>query len=626
MPILLKDITADQLHESLSQAGLSPRQTRRIYPTAVRCGQLPAADQGIAAKMLEQVRRLTAIPHLTLVEKFVSPQDGFAKYLFRGDGPEPFEAVRIPLLHRPEDHKYVVCVSSQVGCAMGCEFCATGRMGFRRNLAAWEIVDQVIKIQADSPHPVRGVVFMGMGEPLLNYDRVMQASRILSEPCGLAIGGKAITISTVGIVPGIRRFTAERHIYRLVVSLNTADPIVRRQLMPVENVYPTGQLVEALREYHQATGRRVMVAWTMIAGVNTRDEDAQMLADLTQGLPIKLDLIDVNDPTGRFRPPSRRTRRFPRRAQREAGRARGPPLQRRPGHPCRLRHVGRKSKVVGTLRVSTAVSAHGVCGLHSFTPTRSRKDFLMKVATITSNRGTIRLKLHADKTPKTVANFEKLAGKGFYNGLKFHRVIADFMVQAGCPQGTGTGGPGYTFKDEFHTDLKHDGPGVLSMANAGPNTNGSQFFITHVATPLAGRQTFRLRPGDRGPERGRRDQAGRRDDEGHRGRRAGRLRAALAAGRNFSLAYSGRAWPPCFARSATMRTMLHGRRRFDRRAHRRGCEKRRGRRRRRLVGVLLSNAAHLLEVRQEHGHQHGVKLDRPPAASTSIFRLRAARR
>jgi peptidyl-prolyl cis-trans isomerase B (cyclophilin B) len=107
----------------------------------------------------------------------------------------------------------------------------------------------------------------------------------------------------------------------------------------------------------------------------------------------------------------------------------------------------------------------------------------MKVATITSNRGTIRLELHADKTPKTVANFEKLAAEGFYNGLKFHRVIADFMVQAGCPQGTGTGGPGYTFKDEFHKDLKHDGPGVLSMANAGPNTNGSQFFITHVATP-----------------------------------------------------------------------------------------------------------------------------------------------
>jgi peptidyl-prolyl cis-trans isomerase B (cyclophilin B) len=107
----------------------------------------------------------------------------------------------------------------------------------------------------------------------------------------------------------------------------------------------------------------------------------------------------------------------------------------------------------------------------------------MKTATIETSRGTIKAKLHDDLTPKTVENFEKLAKQGFYNGLKFHRVIPDFMVQTGCPQGTGTGGPGYKFADEFHPSLKHTGPGVLSMANAGPNTNGSQFFITHVATP-----------------------------------------------------------------------------------------------------------------------------------------------
>ena len=107
----------------------------------------------------------------------------------------------------------------------------------------------------------------------------------------------------------------------------------------------------------------------------------------------------------------------------------------------------------------------------------------MKTATISTSKGTIRIELHGDKTPKTVANFEKLAGDGFYDGLTFHRVIADFMVQAGCPKGNGTGGPGYSFEDEFDSDLRHDGPGVLSMANSGPNTNGSQFFITHVATP-----------------------------------------------------------------------------------------------------------------------------------------------
>lgn len=107
----------------------------------------------------------------------------------------------------------------------------------------------------------------------------------------------------------------------------------------------------------------------------------------------------------------------------------------------------------------------------------------MKKATISTDRGDIVLELFADKTPKTVENFETLAKKGFYDGLTFHRVIPDFMIQGGCPDGTGAGGPGYKFADEFHPELKHTGPGILSMANAGPNTNGSQFFITHVATP-----------------------------------------------------------------------------------------------------------------------------------------------
>jgi 23S rRNA (adenine2503-C2)-methyltransferase len=145
---------------------------------------------------------------------------------------------------------------------------------------------------------------MGMGEPLLNYDAVMTAIQILSEPCGMAIAAKAITISTVGIISGIRRFTAERHRARLVVSLTSADPLQRRELLPVEQGNPTPDLIQALREYHAVSGQRVTLAWTMVSGVNVGEGDAQRLADLTSGLPIKLDLIDVNDPSGRFRPPS----------------------------------------------------------------------------------------------------------------------------------------------------------------------------------------------------------------------------------------------------------------------------------------------------------------------------------
>jgi 23S rRNA (adenine2503-C2)-methyltransferase len=305
-PILFKDHTADGLHARLAHLGVSPRLARRLQAAVLQRGgdEVPTALPEVPRRVLEAVRTATRVPRLVLREKVVSPRDGFAKYLFEGDGPEPFEAVRIPLLHRPGDEKYIVCVSSQVGCAMGCVFCATGRLGFRRNLAAWEIVDQVVHIRRDSDFPVRGVVFMGMGEPLLNYDRVMRAAEVLSEPVGLGIEAKAITVSTVGIVPAIRRFTAERRPYRLIVSLTSADPERRRRLLPVEAVHPLPELMAAVRDYQAATGRRVTLAWTLLAGVNTRPEDARLLAELTAGLPVRIDLIDVNDATGEFVPPS----------------------------------------------------------------------------------------------------------------------------------------------------------------------------------------------------------------------------------------------------------------------------------------------------------------------------------
>ena len=136
----------------------------------------------------------------------------------------------------------------------------------------------------------------------------------------------------------------------------------------------------------------------------------------------------------------------------------------------------------------------------------------MKTATIKTKHGDIRLELHDDKAPKTVANFEKLASEGFYDGLKFHRVIADFMIQTGCPKGTGTGGPGYKFADEFHKDLKHDGPGVLSMANSGPEHQ--RLAVLHHARrhALARRQALGLRPGHRRHAKSRQRRPARRQD------------------------------------------------------------------------------------------------------------------
>jgi 23S rRNA (adenine2503-C2)-methyltransferase len=304
-PVLLKDHTSAGLHQRLAHLGVDARLARRLQSAVVqRSGEIPAEMPEVSPRLLERVRQATRVPRLELLEEATSPTDGFTKLLFKGAGPEPFEAVRIPLMHRPGDEKYVVCVSSQVGCAMGCVFCATGRMGFKRNLATWEIVDQVIQVRDRSAHPVRGVVFMGMGEPLLNYDRVMRAAEVMSEPCGLAINARAISVSTVGIVPMIRRFTAERRPHRLVVSLSAADHAKRRSLLPVEDVHPLPELLAAVREYHEVMGERVTLAWTLIRGVNTRPEDARALAELTAGLPVRVDLIEVNDATGEFLKPA----------------------------------------------------------------------------------------------------------------------------------------------------------------------------------------------------------------------------------------------------------------------------------------------------------------------------------
>lgn len=305
MKVIFKSCTATRLQRHLAHLGVDLPLARRLQAAVVRKdGPVPAEMEQISKYKLQAVREATEIPVLKIVDKRTSPTDGFTKYLFHGEDDQPFEAVRIPLLHRPGKEKYIICVSSQVGCAMGCTFCATGRMGFKRNLQVWEIVDQVMRIRAESHYPIGGVVFMGMGEPFLNYERVIEAAAIMCEPVGLSIAAKAITISTVGIVPMIRRFTAEGHPYRLIVSLTAATSSKRKQLFPVEESFPLEELMQAVREYQESRGDRATLAWTMLRGINVGEEDAQAIAALVKGMPIRLDLIDVNDATGMFEPPN----------------------------------------------------------------------------------------------------------------------------------------------------------------------------------------------------------------------------------------------------------------------------------------------------------------------------------
>ena len=238
-----------------------------------------------------------------------SEVDGFQKLLFRTADGLAVETVLIPL-HKPG--AVSVCLSSQVGCAMGCVFCATARMPRRRNLETWEIVDQLVQareLAGAQGRRVTGAVFMGMGEPFLNYDRVLAAAELLRCPYGGSIGAPAITISTVGLVPEIDRFTAEKRRFRLSISLGAATDAKRADLVPVAGRTPVALVMAAARRHALDRRERVMLSYVCISGVNVSEDDARALGALIGDTPVRLDLIDVTDPTGRFHPPDDDERR-----------------------------------------------------------------------------------------------------------------------------------------------------------------------------------------------------------------------------------------------------------------------------------------------------------------------------
>lgn len=247
--------------------------------------------------------RLRPLPRLLLEKSVVSPRDGFQKLLFRLRDGLAVETVMIPL-HK--DGAVSVCLSSQVGCAMGCVFCATARMTARRNLASWEILDQWMQareVARSQGRKVTGAVFMGMGEPFLNYDRVLAAAELLRCPYGGAMAAKSITISTVGLVPEIDRFTAEGRRFRLSISLGAAIDETRAKLVPIAARTPVREVMAAARRHAEGRGGRVMLSYVCIGGVNCSEEDARAIGDLVGETPVRFDLIEVTDPTGRFRPP-----------------------------------------------------------------------------------------------------------------------------------------------------------------------------------------------------------------------------------------------------------------------------------------------------------------------------------
>jgi 23S rRNA (adenine2503-C2)-methyltransferase len=246
--------------------------------------------------LVEALYQHTTWQRLEVVERVHDEEGKSVRYLFRCPDGALTEAVRIGL-HK-EDH-YTVCLSSQVGCAMQCAFCATGRLGLTRSLAPWEILSAFLTVRDETRAAggrVSGAVFMGQGEPFHNYDAVIQAARVLSDPAGGRVAAEAITISTVGLVPQIRRYAREKHPYKLIVSLTSAIPERRAALLPVAGRSSMEDLAEAIREYAATIAGRVTVAWVVMAGVNTGDDEVAALRELLGDLRLRVNLIDVNDP------------------------------------------------------------------------------------------------------------------------------------------------------------------------------------------------------------------------------------------------------------------------------------------------------------------------------------------
>ena len=251
----------------------------------------------------QKMSEIYSIPGVKILRKLVSAIDGTVKYLFQLDDGETVESVLMQY-----KHGWSQCLSTQVGCKMGCTFCATGMGGFIRNLSAAEMIAQIEAAQQDTGVRVSSIVLMGMGEPLDNYDQVVRFLRMLGEEGGVHIGMRHISLSTCGVVPGIYRLMEEQIPLTLSISLHAPNDEIRSRSMPVNRRWPMDELLQACRDYIDATGRRISFEYAMIDGVNDSDAHAAELADRLRGMLCHVNLIPVNAVKGKTQQRSSRER------------------------------------------------------------------------------------------------------------------------------------------------------------------------------------------------------------------------------------------------------------------------------------------------------------------------------
>jgi len=290
--INLKGLWIEELESILDKLGEKKYKTKQIAKWIYNKG---VSDFEQMTDLSKELRRKLAeiayIDKLNLLKKQTSKIDQTEKFFFQLSDGKKIETV----LMREKD-RVTLCISTQVGCALNCIFCATGSMGFERNLTAGEIVDQIIcaKKFLREDERITNLVVMGMGEPLLNYENTLKAIRMIRSELGLSISAKRITLSTAGIVPQIYKLADEGLRMKLALSLNAPDDELRKKLMPITKKYPLSEVLEALKYYAEKTDTRITFEYVLIKDINDSKEHALELAKLVRGIPCKINLIPYN--------------------------------------------------------------------------------------------------------------------------------------------------------------------------------------------------------------------------------------------------------------------------------------------------------------------------------------------
>jgi 23S rRNA (adenine2503-C2)-methyltransferase len=293
----LKELNRDELINEFKKAGFPSYRGEQVFNWLYKNGVSTTVEmKNIPKKMRKYIDENYNLSDLKEIDRSIAV-DGTVKYFWELNDGENIEGVYLPF---PESGRHSACISTQVGCGLGCSFCATGIEGLQRNLTAGEIVDQVIKVQKDisgqnfAEPRLSNIVFMGMGEPLANFDNLMKAVEIINADQGLNIGMRKMTISTAGLVPEIKKLSEVNDQIGLAVSLHAPNDRLRNKIMPINKKYSLNQLLSAVIDYIEKTGRRVTFEYVLMDSVNDSPELSVQLAELLRGINCHVNLIPAN--------------------------------------------------------------------------------------------------------------------------------------------------------------------------------------------------------------------------------------------------------------------------------------------------------------------------------------------